>query len=59
MSKSVLLFGKLNLNESRLKVINMAFDKMDKNGDGVVMVDDLKLTYNVRFHPAYINGLYS
>ena len=45
------------LNESRLKVINMAFDKMDKNGDGVVTVEDLKMTYNVKFHPAYINGL--
>lgn len=44
------------LNESRLKVINMAFEKMDKNGDGVVTVEDLKMTYNVRFHPAYING---
>lgn len=29
---------------------------MDKNGDGVVTVEDLKMTYNVRFHPAYING---
>lgn len=34
----------------------MAFSKLDKNGDGQVTVDDLKLAYNVRSHPDYQNG---
>lgn len=44
------------LNDSRLEVINLAFDKMDKTGDGQITIDDLKLGYNVKFHPNYMNG---
>ena len=29
---------------------------MDKTGDGQITIDDLKLGYNVKFHPNYMNG---
>lgn len=44
------------LNDCRLNVINMAYDKMDVTGDGEVTYHDLKKTYNVRSHPSFING---
>lgn len=31
------------MSASRLKLINEAFDKMDKTGDGVVTADDMKV----------------
>ncbi|XP_074643166.1 calcyphosin-like protein [Tubulanus polymorphus] len=44
------------MNQRRLNLINAAFDKLDKTGDGVVTVKDLKGVYNVRHHPKYVNG---
>jgi len=37
-------------------MIDSAFGKMDKTGDGVITVDDLKLAYNVSQHPKYLSG---
>ena len=33
-----------------------AFKKLDRTGDGIVTVEDLKGVYNARKHPKYING---
>jgi len=33
-----------------------AFRKLDKTGDGVITVDDLRGVYNVRHHPKFQNG---
>ena len=34
----------------------MAFNKLDKTGDGIVTLDDLKGVYNTRSHPEFQNG---
>ena len=44
------------MSAARLSVIEKAFNKLDKTGDGVVTIDDLKLLYNVDHHPKYRNG---
>lgn len=41
---------------SRLKVVEMAFKKADRTGDGVIDQRDLKKVYNAREHPKYKNG---
>ncbi|XP_033760508.1 calcyphosin-like protein [Pecten maximus] len=47
------------LNELRLSLIDQAFKIMDGTGDGVITVDDLKLRYNVQFHPKFVSGEWS
>jgi len=44
------------MSNSRKEIIKKAFKKMDKTGDGVVTIKDLKGVYNARFHPKYRNG---
>lgn len=36
-----------------------AFRKLDKTGDGVITVEDLKGVYNGKCHPKYQNGEWS
>jgi len=38
------------LNNVRKSLIQKAFRKLDKTGDGLVTVDDLKGVYNPKFH---------
>lgn len=47
------------MTESRRSLVLRAFKKLDKTGDGVVTVDDLKGVYNVNKHPKYISGQWS
>lgn len=44
------------LTGSRLKVVEQAFAKADKTGDGVLTSEDLRKVYNAREHKKYQNG---
>lgn len=44
------------MSESRLKVIDAAFKKLDRTGDGVITIDDLRLVYSVKDNPRYQSG---
>jgi len=44
------------MSKTRLDMIDRAFCKMDKTGDGVITVQDLKLAYNVSQHPKFLSG---
>ncbi|MEQ2203964.1 hypothetical protein XENOCAPTIV_005821 [Xenoophorus captivus] len=33
-----------------------AFRKLDRSGDGVVTIEDLRGVYNAKYHPKYQNG---
>jgi Ca2+-binding EF-hand superfamily protein len=37
-------------------LVQLAFKKLDKTGDGVATVEDLKVNYDVSFHPKFKNG---
>lgn len=44
------------LNAARRALINQAFKKLDKNGNGIVELDDIKGVYNASKHPDVISG---
>ena len=44
------------MNERRKKIILQAFKTMDKNGCGVVELDDIRDTYNAKMHPDVVSG---
>ena len=39
------------MNNNRLAFVRKAFEKLDRNRNGVVEVDDIKDVYNARNHP--------
>lgn len=44
------------MDGKRVKFVKMAFDKLDKDGSGLVTVSDLCGTYDTSQHPDKING---
>ena len=44
------------MSNARKGVIMEAFRKLDKTGDGVITIDDLRGVYNPKHHPKYQNG---
>lgn len=44
------------MSNARKEVIMQAFRKLDRTGDGVITVEDLRGVYNVKHHPKYQNG---
>ncbi|KAI8509955.1 PREDICTED: calcyphosin-like protein [Branchiostoma belcheri] len=44
------------MNKRRKELIALAFRKLDKTGDGVVTVEDLKGVYNASQHPKFRSG---
>ena len=44
------------MNRNRLNTIMKAFEKLDKTNDGVITIDDMRNSYDVRSHSEYKNG---
>lgn len=44
------------MSPAREKLIMQAFKKLDRNGDGIISVEDIKGLYNVSHNPKFING---
>jgi len=44
------------MGKNRRALVLQAFNKLDKTGDGVITIDDLRGVYDVRKHPKYISG---
>ena len=43
-------------NPRRQMIVDKAFQKFDKTGDGIITIADLKGVYNTKFHPKVIDG---
>lgn len=44
------------MSPSREALVEKAFQKLDRSGDGQVTFEDIKGVYSVRNHPEYLNG---
>jgi len=47
------------LSQRRVTLIGMAFDKLDKTGNGVIELDDLRGVYDASMHPDCLKGISS
>lgn len=45
-----------DINERRRQLINMAYDVLDHNGDGIVTLEDISAIYDLSFHPGVQDG---
>lgn len=45
-----------DLNERRLEMVHMAYNVLDKSGDGLVTIDDIMDIYDASYHPDFISG---
>ena len=45
-----------DLNDYRKSLVSRAFQKLDKNGNGTIELEDLVGVYNASKHPAVIEG---
>lgn len=44
------------MNPQRRELAEQAFKILDKNGNGVVTIEDIASTYSAKKHPAVIDG---
>lgn len=44
------------MSKARISLVEAAFKKLDKTGDGVVTVEDMNGVYNCDKHPQFISG---
>ena len=44
------------MNDFRIGFVKLAFEKLDKTGNGIVDINDLVNTYDVSFHPKFKSG---
>eukprot|EP00727_Mastigamoeba_balamuthi_P012359 m51a1_g7746 putative calcyphosin-like protein (221) ;mRNA; r:23716-24603 len=44
------------LNDARKAVVKKAFDKLDRDGSGVITVDDVRGVYSVKTNPEVVSG---
>ncbi|KPJ10221.1 Calcyphosin-like protein [Papilio machaon] len=44
------------MSESRRAIVERAFNKLDKTGDGVLSVNDIRRVYSMEAHPRYMSG---
>ncbi|NXD05423.1 CAPSL protein, partial [Certhia familiaris] len=44
------------MSNARKEIVLQVFQKIDKTGDGIITIEDLRGTYNAKYHPKYING---
>lgn len=45
-----------DLNDRRAGLVQLAYAKLDKNGDQTVNLEDMKIAYDVSFHPDFKSG---
>jgi Ca2+-binding EF-hand superfamily protein len=44
------------MNDARMRLVGLAYSKLDKNGDGTVKLDDIAQIYNASRHPEVLQG---
>ncbi|XP_023224202.1 calcyphosin-like protein [Centruroides vittatus] len=44
------------MSDTRIDMINQAFDKMDASGEGLITISDLKNVYDPSYHPKFQSG---